>query len=59
MNIEDLVSKVLIAIVSALLGWYTTTRIAKAKERKEDARKQLEAVYELQKINYKFMFLHQ
>ncbi|HDV8362670.1 TPA: hypothetical protein RKT18_005566 [Bacillus cereus] len=53
MNIEDLVSKVLIAIVSALLGWYTTTRIAKAKERKEDARKQLEALYELQKINYK------
>ncbi|HDX9631846.1 TPA: hypothetical protein ROY30_005616 [Bacillus cereus] len=54
MDIE-LVLKSLVPFGSALLGGYITYSMSRAKEKKEVAKKQLESVFELQKINFKLL----
>ncbi|MBJ8039057.1 hypothetical protein JDS78_02095 [Bacillus cereus group sp. N17] len=54
MDIES-VLKSLIPLGSALLGGYITYRMNRAKEIKEVAKKQLESLFELQKINFKIL----
>ncbi|WP_377865789.1 hypothetical protein [Bacillus sp. R86525] len=54
MDIE-LVFKSLVPFGSALLGGYITYSMSRAKEKKEVAKKRLESVFELQKINFKLL----
>ncbi|MED1060377.1 hypothetical protein [Bacillus mycoides] len=54
MDIES-VLKSLIPLGSALLGGYITYRMNRAKEKKEADKKQLESLFELQKINFKLL----
>ncbi len=54
MDIE-LVLKSLVPFGSALLGGYITYSMSRAKEKKEVAKKQLESIFELQKINFKLL----
>ncbi|HHK5535006.1 TPA: hypothetical protein ACQUHH_003475 [Bacillus mobilis] len=51
----DLVLKILIPLGSTIFGGLITYRFNKVKEKKEIAQKQLESIFELQKINFKLL----
>ncbi|MED1407290.1 hypothetical protein P4U07_32090 [Bacillus mycoides] len=43
------------AFLGALTGGYITYSLSKAKEKKETAKKRLESLFELQRINFKLL----
>ncbi|MGN4944563.1 hypothetical protein [Bacillus cereus group sp. MYBK104-1] len=51
----ELIMKILIPLGTAILGGLITYCLSKIKENKEIAQKQLESLFELQKINFKLL----
>lgn len=51
----DLLQKFLVPLVSAVLGGLISYKLLRIKEKKEEATKRLESLYEIQNINYKML----
>ncbi|MEZ2325799.1 hypothetical protein R1C46_18490 [Bacillus tropicus] len=51
----DLLQKFLVPLVSAIAGGLISYKLSRIKEKKEEAIKRLESLYEIQNINYKML----
>lgn len=51
----DLLQKFLVPLVGAIVGGLISYQLLRIKEKKEEAKKRLESLYEIQNINYKML----